>query len=709
MATGNASPANRHLAVLLIAVALCYVHGYYESFVFDDINLIERNESIRSLDYLPGLVGLGGEKVPTHRVVRTLTYALDYQLWGTNAKGYHLTNLLIHLLNVVLVLKIGSLLWPSGPTPFLAALLWGIHPVQTEAVTYLSGRRDVLSALFYLWAVFLYLRWRCGHGSPRHLAGCLAAYAIGCFTKEVTVTVPGVIGAYELVRFFKDRSVEAAKLPDGTGPGFVGALLSRVRDLVGGAPLFFGLLALFPLAFTAYIFKLHPFNYGQYYVTRPLPTDLLSLAKFGVHYLWLLIFPKDLSIDYFPESLSPSTGLLEPATLGALAVHLALAVVLIRFTWRGSKAAFAGLWFVVTFLPMSNLFFSSNEPVAEHYLYLPSVGFFWAVALGVAAIQTLRPDWTPLVNAFVVVAALGLAFRTDGRNREWEDPVRIYRSSLSVFPRNSRLMNNLACYYLGRQDYEKALPLLDASMKLSPRENLYHYNKALALRKLGLFKEAHLEYQEALRGAPHYVDAMMGLAFNQILLKDFRGALSTYEHALHHVGDRAWYIHHWRGVALRELGDFARSREEFQAALKLGHRHPETLWQLALAIAAQARTRTGEPRGRAGRLRSEAEQLLEEAVAAAPESAVLRGTLGDLYRESGDLARALEQYTAMGLANEEYTAESALRRARVHRQTGDRAKALEAYRAALSFGFADKDLEGYLGLSSSSSANRSVR
>ena len=665
------------VALLLSVVALCYIRGQYDQPIFDDIGLIERNESIRNIDHLPGLIGLGSEKVPSHRVVRNLTYALDFQLWGPNLRGFHLTNLFIHLLNVLLVLSVGSQLLPRGPWAFLAALLWGVHPVHTESVTYLSGRRDVLSAFFFLWSFWFYLRADQESTPRRDRFLCFFLYVLGCFTKEVTVTLPGILVIHELVAVFRQTRGDQLTVRLSGALGVLGARFRR-------SPVFFVSMGLFPLFFTGYILRFHPFNVGAYYLTPPLQTNLASVAQYGAHYLWLLIFPRDLSTDYFPESLPPSQSLLEPWTLIALSIHAILALLTAFAFFRGSMAAFGGLWFVVCFLPMSNLIIRCNEPVAEHYLYLPSIGFAWALVTGLERICVRVPRVRPLLLTLTLGLTLALCGRTFLRNIDWENAETLYKSSLAVFSRNSRVLNNLGCHYMSQGDFAGGLSQIDKALSVSPKESLFLYNKAFCLRKLGRLREAQLYYRKALEITPEYLDALLGMAFNLILLKEFDQALATYDKVLTLEQDRIWYIHHWRAVACREKGDLSRSREAFRLALDRGKRHPETLWQMALL----AQTESRRARGLKVRSRQdEAITLMKEALSQAPESAVLHGVLGNLYEEMGRLDLALEQILKMGQVNEEYAVDSAVQAARIHERKGELEKARESCRRAQSLGY----------------------
>lgn len=666
------------LTALLALVCLCYRHGQYQEYVFDDAFLIRTNESIQSIENLPGLLfgaGAGGKGVPSHRMVRNLSYALDYALWGQDLRGFHITNIFIHLLNTLLVFGLGRRVFGAGPWAFLLALLWGVHPVQTDSVTYLSGRRDVLAGLFYLWAMDQYLAWRVDGAGRGSLVRCLALYVIGCFAKEVAVTLPAIVVFYEVVRARREER-------DWTTP--VATLWRQARDRFRVAPVFYSALAAFPVAFTWYVLRYHPYNVGSHYITKRLPLDFLSVATYGLHYLKLMVFPRDLSLDYFPQSLPGSPGLADPTTLLALGVHAILALATLFAIARGSHAGFGAAWFVITFLPMSNLVIKSNEPVAEHYLYLPSVGFVLAVVAGLRALAGRRPALFGPVVLAAGLAALALGVRTDLRNRAWEDPEQVYVESLAVFPRSSRIWNNRACLWMDRQDHAKALDFVERALEISPGEALYHYNRGFALRKLGRLEEALASYDRAVAASEFYVDAHIGRAFCRILAKKYDDAIRSYDHLIAWQGEeaRGWYFHHWRGVACREKGDLADSRKSLTIALEKGKRHPETLWQLAMTRAAAKEW-------------AQAEELMKEAISVAPESAVLLGVLGDMYRDMGRLPDALKAYTDMAKANEEYAADAAVRRAKVYRALGRVEDARAAYQVARGYEFKDPELEAY--------------
>src|SRR6267378_1282356 len=173
---------------LVILVFLCFANALRNEFVFDDIYLVSVNNQIRSLN-LPLLLS-------SYRPIRDISYAIDFALWGENPFGFHLTSILIHAANVLLVFALVRRLTKDLVSATLTALIFAVHPIQTDAVTYIAGRRDVLFTFFYLLAFQSYLTYYRNRWSTKAVA-CfilfLLLWMLSLFSKEMAVSLPILI------------------------------------------------------------------------------------------------------------------------------------------------------------------------------------------------------------------------------------------------------------------------------------------------------------------------------------------------------------------------------------------------------------------------------------------------------------------------------------------------------------------------------------
>ncbi|MBI4586738.1 MAG: tetratricopeptide repeat protein [Planctomycetes bacterium] len=306
---------------LVIFTGLPYIMAgaLHSPFVFDDEKLVRDNESIRDLSRIHEIFDIASKRWDdqplraNYRPVRFLSYALDYQLsrWYCRWNGisfapenppvfiFHLTNLILHGLNVLLLLGIGRRLLGSGAAALALAALFAVHPLATEAVVYISGRRDVLSLFFFLAAVRIYL------GREEAPAGRLSWIAFvavpllfiaGLLSKEMVVTLPAVLVLIDLARRAPWRLRRAA---------------------------FHALLFAVAIAFTLFEAS------NPRLVARPVGGELLgtllTAPRYVMRYLGLLLFPVSQSLDYSYDAIPAATGLLSPwTTLPALLAVLAL-------------------------------------------------------------------------------------------------------------------------------------------------------------------------------------------------------------------------------------------------------------------------------------------------------------------------------------------------------------------------------------------------
>ncbi|MCZ6690456.1 MAG: tetratricopeptide repeat protein, partial [Planctomycetota bacterium] len=495
---------------------LLYANSLANDYIFDDIKVIQENESIRSFGAAAGIfrdvfgytpLEVKGNRIdPSYRPVRFLSYAIDYAitraLFGEFEPNrpppliFHLTNILLHAACAGLVFFLARKILPAdGPGPALVALLFAAHPVQTEAVTYLSGRRDVLFTLFYLFGALAYVRYRETGRWPAALL-CVVAYLLSLFTKEMAVTLPAVL---VLLRW------------------------PRRGEKGGGWPL---LIALFVIAAAFSGWKLlvkNPGGLGSesvgYWGGDPLAT-LLTIPRVLFHYLGLIVFPLRLSADYSYDAFSPSRSLADPATTWIALAGLAfLAVLVAQAARRGTRIVWlASGWFVLTLLPVLQLF-PHPERLAERFLYLPIVG---PLLLFVAAILHFagRRRAAHLAPAIGIVLALLMGGRVLIRNTDWSSPVRLWGSAVDQYPRCARAQAALGAALMERGQYRDALPHLDACLDVIPLDRARHRLRGLSLGALFNRAVCYYEmgdYDAALR------DCLLLLDEKDAFGKDLRG------------------------------------------------------------------------------------------------------------------------------------------------------------------------------------------
>lgn len=497
------------IALVVAATFLAYANSLNLPFVFDDLAAIVRNDTLHSL--ATAWQPPGGGAPTANRPLVNASFAVNYALGGESPRGYHLANLLIHTLAglalfglVRRTLQLPALRprWgaAAGGVAFAAALLWCVHPLQTESVTAVSQRTESLCGLLYLTTFYLFVRGATAVQPWRWWTAAALACTAGMTAKEVMVTAPVL-----LVLF--DRTFLA---------GSYGAVW-RERRLIHG--LFFaswGLLAWILLGAGGARGSAAGFGLGVEWWQYS-----LKQCEAVLLYLRLALVPHPLVHDYgtaVAVSLgevwwqAPGLALLVAATLWALV--------------RQPAAGFLGAWFFVVLSPSSSVVPLVEQTVAEHRMYLP------LAAVTVAAALALHRWWRR--PAFVVTLALGAAgiFLTADRNRDYRSERDLWADTAAKVPGNMRAHYNLASILLEEGRAADALPYFERALRLAPADVGVLNNYGNALRQLGRLDDAAAALDRAVALNPGLALAHFNLAHVRLAAGRSDAARAALETAL---------------------------------------------------------------------------------------------------------------------------------------------------------------------------------
>lgn len=554
-------------ALIALAVAAVYGHTLDVPFYLDDYLSLQQNPAIRTLD----IASLW--RYSPQRVVGYFTFALDYHLHGLTPAGFHLGNILIHLAAAWAVwgLARGLLRTPAmqgerSPAgvrwlPLLAALIFALHPLQTQAVTYITQRLASLAALWYLLALASYLGARLSSAPAAWLVGfCIAALA-AFFTKQNTVTLPLACLLLEIACFPKSRR----------NPLVLGALAVMI---IGG------LLTVWAMSHIdwAMLRKLDRMSRETTWFSR---TDYLAAQMQALWwYIRLFFYPLGLRFDYAAHH---PPAWLEPSVLVAAFAHLVLLGALVWGLNRHPLAAFGGLFYYTAHLVESSVI-PIRDLLFEHRTYLPNAGLTLVVAWFICWLPGRFPRWRSLGYGLACVGIGALALLTWQRNQLWRDPVTFWQSNVALEPEAYRPRLELANSYFdagrsadARRVAEELVALLDRHGWQPGEEDLPQtvvVNLALA------YALVH-RYDEAEKVARHYLRypfsnesrANLHLVLGDAVFvrRDYLNAETFYRKAvkLYPANPSAW-------LALGEtLGVQGRYEEAYRVYLELLRRWPD--------------------------------------------------------------------------------------------------------------------------------------
>lgn len=512
-----------HLLLLLALGILAYANTFHAPFELDDLESIVENPLLRDLgNFLPG--GPGYAFHP-RRWVGYLSFALNYRLGGLDVTGYHVLNLAVHLGAAALVYALVRLTFRTprlaesrlashaGTAALLAALFFLLHPVQTQAVTYIAQRLTSLATLLYLLALVLYAAARVETkggrrpwSTPALLGASVAAALLAMHTKEIAFTLPLAAALYE-VSFFRETARKRALwlLP----------LLATLPVL----PLrvFAGAGASVGEAVTRFA------EPGAGEATLPRLAYLVTQFRVLVTYLRLLILPVGQNLDYDYPVYTTFASPPVVSSFVLLAALFALSLFLHRRSgptagapsWARDPAwrlvSFGLLWFFLT-LSVESSVLPISDVIFEHRLYLPSVGpaaVFAAVVL-LAGRLPAGPPRGRVAVASLVLAALGTA--TYQRNHVWGDNVRLWADTVRKSPGKGRPWYNLGTYLTDGGRPAEAIPALQRAVGIAPRNADAWHNLGRAYFMTGRLDDAVRAMTEAVRLKPDMDNAAVNLS-----------------------------------------------------------------------------------------------------------------------------------------------------------------------------------------------------
>jgi tetratricopeptide (TPR) repeat protein len=376
-----------------------------------------------------------------YRPLTTLSYLFNYSILGNGSQpaGYHWINFLLHAGNVLLVFALMLRLLGGCRVPLFIAALWAVHPVLTESVTNIVGRADLLAGMAVLGGFLMYLKSAEATGNRRvaWLAGLAGATAVGIFSKESAVVLPGVILLYELAL---PRRLHAMLWGCAATLVPIAAMLWQRSLVLAASP-----AAEFP-------FVDNPIAGADFWTGR------LTAIKVLARYLWLTVWPVKLSADYSYSAIPLAHGSFED-WIAWIAVATILCAIGFAF-WRNRLVFFFACFGFLNLLPASNLLFPIGTIMAERLLYLPVVG--WLACLVVMA--SMRPArLAPVIVGLIVIA---FAVRTWVRNLDWKDDLSMATAGAQTTPQSFKTHRLLAvALYQAQPDYSNIDRVLEESNK----------------------------------------------------------------------------------------------------------------------------------------------------------------------------------------------------------------------------------------------------
>jgi tetratricopeptide (TPR) repeat protein len=542
---------------------------------WDDPVYVTDNSLIRDLSPNGLRAMFTGPVAGNYHPLTIASLALDYRLGKLSPKGYHVTNIALHLFNTLAVFWLVLLLTRSPGASTIAALFFGVHPLHVESVAWVSGRKDVLYTAFYLCACICFALWATGGRRRRiYYVGALAFFALSLLSKAMAATLPLALALIDWYvsrsRAWKRRIVELLPfLALSVAFGIIAILMQRGERAIQEASRF----------------PIH---------------ERVLYASYGIlAYLFRAVAPIKLSAIYpYPDKVGgalPAYFYVAPFVVAGIAAAVAWSLR------RTRDVAFGMLFFLVNLVMVLQLIPVGNAIIADRYTYLSFVGIGFVLGSGFRHMAGVRSMKLPAM-ILVAAAAASLVVATRARCEVWRDSMHLWEDTVAKAPNSPVARSNRALGYMTLHKWDQAMADLDKALAIDPtfynalanRGNI-EYNRGqhdAALRDLGTavklkpsgapawaglgaahfavgaYDRALEDFGRAIALRPDYAEVYLNRANLLSFLKRYDRALPDYDAYIRlQPGNSQAYS--WRGIAKEGLGDPRGAVQDYDAAIRL--------------------------------------------------------------------------------------------------------------------------------------------
>jgi Tfp pilus assembly protein PilF len=497
------------LGLALIVIVPFYQTSQFEFVIYDDSAYIMSNKNIQA----------GFDRSSVSWVFTTLfasnwqpltwlSLMLDYKMYGTGAGGYHVTNVLIHLVNTLLLFlifgRMTGRLWQSG---FVAAL-FSVHPLHVESVAWVMARKDVLSAMFWLLTMGAYAYYA-DNPSLKRYVWVVIAFVLGLMSKPMIVTLPFVL---LLLDYWPLRRFQG------------GIFIAGWRLILEKIPL---------IALSAIVSVITIYGQGSSGALKSLGDIGLSdrmanaIVSYG-GYMAKMLWPMNLTCFYpYPPSFPISIVLLSLTFLGAVCFFS------FKYIRTAPYLAMGWFWYLITLLPVCGIIQVGDQAMADRYTYIPLIGLFIAIAWGIPDLLKGNPFYRYFIPIAAGITILLLVILTFNQTGIWKNSVALFEHAIAVTEGNYVAHNNLGSYLMRLNRFDEAASHFEKVVQIKPDDEKYLNNLGIALFRQNRYDEAMKYYLRAIAVNPDFADSYINAADVCLFSGRENEALEYYRKGLH--------------------------------------------------------------------------------------------------------------------------------------------------------------------------------
>jgi len=551
------------LTLILIITFLVYLPAFENGFTnWDDDKYVTENPLITEFSANNIRLIFSDFYLGNYHPLTLISLAADYQIDNLNPFYFHLTNILLHFINIVLVFYLVLLLIKNLKIAIITSILFAVHSLQVESVVWISERKDVLYTMFFLASLISYIIYI---KNPRYKFYILSLFLfiLSLLSKgmAVSLTIVIVFIDYLYRRKFSSKKVIIEKIP------FL--ILSLI----------FGILAVSGQNSTGYIAD--NMDYG-------LVGRLLIVCSNITRYIFHLIAPLKLSA-FYPY---PSSELIPFFYWFYFLPVLGVIFYFIYFIKRSRLIVFGLAFFLVTIFFVLQLIPVGSAVIADRYTYLPSIGFFILLGSGIEYLSSkkfpfrskifmkiLSPGNFTIALLFVYILFLGI--NTNNRCRVWKDSISLWNDVLKKYPASFIALNNRGLAKSDKGDLNGALKDLSLSVETNPKYSKSFFNRGIIKDDLKDFEGAVVDFDRAIQLQPDFAEAYFNRGIVKENLGDYDGAINDYSLAID-IKPEYSEAYYNTGLLMDNEGDLQTAIKYYSFAIQYNPNFPEAYYNLAV-------------------------------------------------------------------------------------------------------------------------------
>ena len=522
------------LAIPAISFFPCLKNDFLN---WDDQQYVTENKTITELSWRNIETIFDWTYMGHYHPLTILSYSVEYRFFKLNPFIYHLTNLILHLMNGLLVFCLMMMLKGGVLTSLVVSLLFGIHPLHVESVAWISERKDVLYSLFFLGSMVVYLTYLKTRGKRFYFLS-LFLFLLSLLSKSMAVTFPLVLF---LCDYLFDRKFDRK------------SLVEKIPFLA--IAFIFGIMAFFAQG-SPEIMSQKP--------SSPFSKNIFIISEVLISYFPKLIFPINLSCIY--PYVKGSAGFWSYVYLTTIIGCLIAGILLGKYN---KKITFGTLFFYITILPTL-----PAENIADRYLYIPSIGIFFIAAEGFYWLYRSKLEPIKIVKPILAILLIGIlstfSFLTWERCQVWRDSLSLWNDVLKNYPDTPIAYNNRGEAYLRKGDYNRAIFDYDQALRINPnfyKVYTFYDNRGAAYLMKGDYERAIADFHQALRIKPNDANAYYNRGTAYFNKEDFEEAIADFNKALEiNPGYAETYF--YKALACEKMGHLPEALESYKGFIE---------------------------------------------------------------------------------------------------------------------------------------------